>query len=68
MAWVIAKGAVAVWTVMGGVAEVAAKRTVVAMATILGVARGALSTVGAFVFCTVDTKMPLGMALKTTIC
>ena len=66
VSWVIAKGAKSVWTDAGNVAEVAAKRTVVSSATILGVTRGMLTAVWALIFRTVDTKMPCDMALKTT--
>ena len=47
---VIAESAMAVWTVVGGVAKALAKRTVVLNATVLRVARGALMTVGALIF------------------
>ena len=66
MSQVVTKGAVSVWTVMGGVAEGVTKRTVVSSTTVLRVARGALETVRALVLQTVDTKMPCDMAVKTT--
>ena len=52
MSWVIAKGTESVWTVVGSVAEVAAKRTVVAQTVVLGMA-------------TINTKMPCSVAVKT---
>ena len=68
MSWVIAEGTLLVWTDTREMAETSAKRTVVARATILGVARGALSAVRTLVFRTVDTKMPVVVALKTNSC
>ena len=68
MAWVIAEGTKVVQTVARGVAEAVAKRTVVAVAIVLGMARDMLMTVGTLVFWAVDMKMPCDMALKTTIC
>ena len=65
MSQVITKGTESVWTVVRGMAEVVAKRTVVAQTMILGVAWGVPMTVGAFIFGTMDTKMPKGMAVKT---
>ena len=65
MSWVIAEGAPPIWTDAREMAEVSAKRTVVARATILGVARGMLSAVRTLVFRTVDTKMPVVVTLKT---
>ena len=58
MSWVIAEGAKSVWTEVGGVAEAVAKRTVVSKTMVLGVARGALTAVGALVLWAVDTKLP----------
>ena len=49
-------------------AEVSAKRTVVARATILGVARGTLLAVRTLILGAVDTKMPLVVTLKTNSC
>ena len=49
MSWVIAEGTEMVWAIVGGVAKVAAKRTVVSSATVLRMAKGTLVTVGAFV-------------------
>ena len=63
---VVAKGTPSVWTVMGDVAEVAAKRTVVSNTLVLRVARGALVAVRTLVFRAVHTKMPCGVAVKTT--
>ena len=65
MSWVITEGTELVWTIAGGVAKAAAKRTVVAQAMVLGMAQGALLTIRTFIFRTVDTKMPKGMAVKT---
>ena len=65
MSQVVAKGTETVWTIVGGVAEVAAKRTVVSSATVLRMAQGSLATVGAFIFQAIDTKMPCDMAVKT---
>ena len=63
---VIAKGTKSVWTVVGGVAEAAARRTVVSNTTVLRVPRSPLTTVGAFVFQAINMKMPHDMAVKTT--
>ena len=49
MSWVIAEGTEMVWAIVGGVAKVAAKRTVVSSTTVLRMAKGTLATVGAFV-------------------
>ena len=68
MSWVITKGASSVRTDMGEVTKVPAKRTVVVRATVLGVAWSMLMAVRAFIFWTVDTKMPLVMTLKTNSC
>ena len=65
MAWVIAKGAVAVWTVMGGVAEAVAKRTVVLGTTILGVTWGALMASGTFILWAVNMQVPHEVTVKT---
>ena len=65
MSWVIAESAPSIWTDAREMAEASAKRTVVASATILGVARGMLSAVRALVLRTVNTKMPTVVALKT---
>ena len=65
MSQVITKGAESVWTVVGSVAKVVAKRTVVAQAMVLGVAWGMLMTIGTFIFRTIDVKMPEVMAVKT---
>ena len=43
----------------------AAKRIVVSHATILGVSRGTLATVRAFILQAVDMKMPHSVAVKT---
>ena len=66
MSWVVAKGTETVWAEARGVTEAVAKRTVIAGATILGVTRGALTTVGTLIFWTVDTKMPCEVTVKTT--
>ena len=65
---IVTEGTSSVWTDVGEVTEVSAKRTVVARATVLGVAWGALTAVRTFVFWTVDTKMPLVVTLKTNSC
>ena len=65
MSWVIAEGASSIWADAREMAKASAKRTVVASAMILGVARGVLSAVRALVFRTVDAKMPTVVALKT---
>ena len=65
MSWVVAKDTESVWTIAGEVAEVVAKRTVVAHTTVFGVAQGTLVTVGILIVQTVNTKMPSGMAVKT---
>ena len=67
MSWVIAESTESVQTVMGGMAEAAAKRTIVSIAAVLGVAGGTLAAIEALIFWTVDTKMPCDVALKTTI-
>ena len=64
MSWVIAKGTEVVWTIVGGVAKVAAKRTVVSHAMVLRVARSVLATVRTLILWTVNTKMPHDMAVK----
>ena len=61
MAWVVAEGAKAVWTVVGSVAEAAAKGTVVMIAMILGMVRGTLVTIGTLILWTVNMKMPHNM-------
>ena len=63
---VIAQGTKLVWTVAGGVAEVATKRTIVSNTMVLRVARGALVAVRTLVFWAVDMKMPHNVAVKTT--
>ena len=68
MSWVIAEGASSVWTDTREMAEASAKRTVVARAMILGVARGTLLAVRTLILGAVNTKMPLVMALKTNSC
>ena len=68
MPWVITEGALLVWTDAREMAELLAKRTVVARATILGVARGILSAVRTLILGTVDVKMPLVVTLKTNSC
>ena len=65
MAWVVAEGTEAIWTVERGVSEVATKRTVVLKTVVLRMTRGTLVAVGTFIFQTVDTKMPHVMAVKT---
>ena len=65
---IITEGASSVQTDTGEVTEVSAKRTVVARATVLGVAWSALTAVRTFVFQTVNTKMPLVVTLKTNSC
>ena len=65
MTWVIAEGTEVVWTVAGGVAKLAAKRTVVSSATILGVARGTLVTIGTLILWAVNMKMPCEVTVKT---
>ena len=65
---IITEGASSVQTDVGEVTEVLAKRTVVARATVLGVAWSALTAVRTFVFWTVNTKMPLVVTLKTNSC
>ena len=63
---VIEKGTKSVWTVVGGVAKAAAKRTIVSNTMVLRVARGVLATVRVLVFWAVNMKMPCNMAVKTT--
>ena len=46
-------------------AKAVAKRTVVLSATILGMARSMLTTVGALILWIVDVKMPCKVAVKT---
>ena len=58
MSWVITEGAESIWTVVGGMSKMAAKRTVVAHATVLRVTRGMLVAVRTLVFQAVNTKMP----------
>ena len=65
MSQVVAKGAEAVWTIAGNVAKAAAKRTVVLITMVLGVAGGTLTAVGTLVLWAVDTKMPRCMTVKT---
>ena len=65
MSRVITEGALLVWTRVGGVTEVLAKRTVVTKALILRVAWGELSAIGTFVVRAVDMKIPCGVAVKT---
>ena len=65
---IITEGTSSVWTDVGEVTEVSAKRTVVARATVLGVAWSALTAVRTFIFQTVNTKMPLVVTLKTNSC
>ena len=65
MSWIITEGAPLVWTDTREMAEVSAKRTVVARTTVLGVAQGTLPAVRTLVLWTVDAKMPLVMTLKT---
>ena len=65
VSWVITKGAELVWIIVGEVAKVVTKRTVVAHTTVLGVAWGTLATVGTLVVWTVNMKMPNGVAVKT---
>ena len=57
MSWVIAKCAETVWAIVGGMAEVVAKGTVVLSTTVLRVARGTLATVGALILWAVDMKI-----------
>ena len=64
----ITEGASPVRTDTREMAEVSAKRTVVARAAILGVAQGMLSAVRTLVLGTVDVKMPLVVTLKTNSC
>ena len=66
MSWVIAEGTKVVWTVVRGVAEVVAKRTIVSRTTVLRVTGGTLVTGGTFILRTVDMKMPRNVAVKTT--
>ena len=61
----IAESALSVWTIVGGVTEASAKRTVVMKATILRVTWGGLSAIGTFIVGAVDMKMPCGVAVKT---
>ena len=68
VSWIITEGASSVWTDVGEVTEVSAKRTVVVRAMVLGVAWSALTAVRTFVFWTVNTKMPLVVTLKTNSC
>ena len=68
MSWVVTKGTSLVRTDTGEVTEAPAKRTVVARAMVLGVTWSTLTTVRAFIFQAVDTKMPLVMTLKTNSC
>ena len=49
MAQIITKGAASVWTIVGEMTEAAAKRTVVAHAMVLRMARGMLVTIRAFI-------------------
>ena len=66
MSQVVAKSTKLVWTVVGGVAEAATKRTVVSHTSVLGVTRGVLAAVGPLILQTVNTKMPRDMAVKAT--
>ena len=66
MSRVVAEGPEMVWAIMGDVAKASAKRTVVPNTMVLRVARGALTTVGAFILWAIDTKMPCSMTVKTT--
>ena len=66
MSRVVAEGAKVVWAIVGGVAKVVAKRTVVLNTTILGVTRGALMAAGALILQAVNMKMPCDMVVKTT--
>ena len=65
MSWVIAEGASLIWADAQEMAEASAKGTVVARATILGVARGMLSAVRTLILRTVNAKMPVVVTLKT---
>ena len=65
---IITEGTSSVWTDVGEVTEVSAKRTVVARAMVLGVAWSALTAVRTFIFQTVNMKMPLVVTLKTNSC
>ena len=65
MSQIIAQGTTSVWTVVGNVAEVVAKRTIVVSAMVLGVTRGMLVAVGILILWTVKTKMPCEVAVKT---
>ena len=65
VSWVIAKGAETIWAEAQGVTEAVAKRTVVVGTMVLGVTRGALMAVGAFIFRTVNTKVPCKVTVKT---
>ena len=68
VSWIITEGALPVWTDAGEVTEASAKRTIVARATVLGVAWSTLTAVRTFVLRTVNTKMPLVVTLKTNSC
>ena len=65
MSRVIAESRLSVWTIVGGVTEASAKRTVVMKTTILRVTWGMLLAIGTFIVGAVDTKMPCGVAVKT---
>ena len=63
MSGVITEGASSIWTVVGHVTEVAAKRTKVSKTMVLGVSWGTLSAVGTFVIWAINMKMPEGVAV-----
>ena len=65
MSWVVAKGAETIWAEAWGVTKAVAKRTVVAGAMVLGVTRGVLMAVGAFIFRRVDMKVTCEVTVKT---
>ena len=65
VSWIVTEGTESVWTVSSQIAISSTKRTVVARAMVLEVAWGLLAAVGTLVLWTVDTKMPMVMAVKT---
>ena len=66
MVRVVTEGTVSVRAIAGQVGESATEHAIVTGAAILGMTWCLLMTVGTFVIGAVDTKMPKGVALKTT--
>ena len=65
MSRVIAEGASSIWTIVGCVAEVVAKRIKVSKTTVLGMSWGSLLAIRAFIVQAINTKMPKGVAVIT---